>query len=74
MTWREIVTAPIASSVKLHGPIGAGPVEKLMHTYAGYDFQVVLAEVLSMGIKARIEPLALCEAGAPAPAHVRPLL
>jgi hypothetical protein len=37
-------------------------VAKLVHNCAGYGIQMVLAEVSPMGIKARIEPLALREA------------
>lgn len=44
------------------GEIGAGSVAKLVHNCAGYAIQTALAEVMTMGIKGGVEPLALWEA------------
>jgi len=44
------------------GPIGAGPVAKLVHNCAGYIVQTALAEVFTMGVKAGVEPIALWKA------------
>ena len=41
------------------GPVGAGTVAKLVHNCAGYSILAVLAEVMTMGVKAGVEPLAL---------------
>jgi 3-hydroxyisobutyrate dehydrogenase len=44
------------------GPIGAGSVAKLVHNCAGYAMQTALGEVMALGIKGGVEPLALWEA------------
>jgi len=44
------------------GPIGAGTVAKLVHNTAGYGILAVLAEVMTLGVKAGVEPLALWQA------------
>ena len=44
------------------GPIGSGAGAKLVHNCAGYIFQAAMAEVFTMGVKARVAPLALWEA------------
>jgi 3-hydroxyisobutyrate dehydrogenase len=41
------------------GPAGAGTVAKLVHNCAGYSILAVLAEVMTLGVKAGVEPLAL---------------
>ena len=41
------------------GPVGAGTVAKLVHNCAGYSILAVLAEVMTLGVKAGVEPLAL---------------
>ena len=41
------------------GPAGAGTVAKLVHNCAGYTILAVLAEVMTLGVKAGVEPLAL---------------
>ena len=41
------------------GPVGAGTVAKLVHNCAGYSILAVLAEVVTMGVKAGVDPLAL---------------
>ena len=44
------------------GPVGAGTVAKLVHNCAGYSILAALAEVMTMGVKAGVEPLALWSA------------
>lgn len=44
------------------GPIGAGTVAKLVHNTAGYAILAALAEVMTLGVKAGVEPLALWQA------------
>jgi 3-hydroxyisobutyrate dehydrogenase len=44
------------------GPIGAGSVAKLVHNCAGYAVQAALAEVMTLGVKGGVEPVALWEA------------
>lgn len=41
------------------GPVGYGTVAKLVHNCAGYAILSVLSEVMTMGVKAGVEPLAL---------------
>jgi 3-hydroxyisobutyrate dehydrogenase len=41
------------------GPVGAGTIAKLVHNCAGYSILATLAEVMTMGVKAGVEPLAL---------------
>lgn len=41
------------------GPVGAGTIAKLVHNCAGYAILACLAEVMTMGVKAGVEPLAL---------------
>ena len=43
------------------GAIGAGSVCKLVHNVVGYGFQQALAEGLTLGVKAGVEPRALWE-------------
>lgn len=44
------------------GPIGTGTVAKLAHNCASFAVQAVLAEVMTLGVKAGVEPLALYRA------------
>ncbi len=44
------------------GPVGAGTVAKLVHNCAGYSILAVLAEVMTLGVKAGVEPLELWKA------------
>src|SRR5438105_11448811 len=44
------------------GPIGAGSVAQLVHNGAGYCIQTALAEMLTLRVKAGVEPLAPGEA------------
>lgn len=52
----------IGDSAEYIGPIGAGSVTKLVHNCAGYAVQAALAEVMTLGVKAGVEPLALWKA------------
>jgi len=44
------------------GPIGAGTIAKLVHNCASFSVQAVLAEIMTLGVKAGVEPLALFRA------------
>jgi len=44
------------------GPIGAGSVAKLAHNFTSFALQAVLAEAMTLGVKAGVEPLALFRA------------
>ena len=44
------------------GPIGAGTIAKLAHNCASFTIQAALAEVMTLGVKAGVEPLALFKA------------
>ncbi|HEX9396901.1 MAG TPA: NAD(P)-dependent oxidoreductase [Burkholderiales bacterium] len=44
------------------GPIGAGTIAKLAHNCASFAIQTALAEVMTLGVKAGVEPLALFKA------------
>ena len=44
------------------GPIGAGAIAKLVHNSTSFAVQTVLAEVMTLGVKAGVEPLALWQA------------
>lgn len=44
------------------GPIGAGTVAKLAHNLTSFAVQAALAEVVTLGVKAGVEPLALFRA------------
>ncbi len=58
---RKLIDA-IGDSPTYIGPIGAGSVAKLVHNCAGYAVQAALAEVMTLGVKAGVEPLALWKA------------
>jgi len=49
----------IGDQVIYIGPIGAGSVAKLVHNMAGYAVLTALAEVLTLGVKAGVDPLDL---------------
>jgi 3-hydroxyisobutyrate dehydrogenase len=46
----------------LVGEVGAGSVAKLVHNCAGYVVQTALAEVMTLGVKAGVDPLELWKA------------
>jgi 3-hydroxyisobutyrate dehydrogenase len=52
----------MGDQVRYIGEIGAGSIAKLTHNAAGYAMQCAIAEVMSMGVKAGVEPLALWRA------------
>jgi len=52
----------IGDSVMYIGPVGAGSVAKLVHNCAGYAVQAALAEVMTLGVKAGVDPLPLWKA------------
>ncbi|NDB68318.1 MAG: NAD(P)-dependent oxidoreductase [Methylocystaceae bacterium] len=52
----------LADQVRYIGAIGSGTITKLAHNMASTAIKAVLAEVLTMGVKAGMEPLHLWEA------------
>jgi 3-hydroxyisobutyrate dehydrogenase len=55
---RDVLDA-MGDQVLYIGDIGAGSIAKLVHNCAGFAIQLVVAEVMTMGVKAGVEPLAL---------------
>jgi len=55
----KAVLDAIGDQVIYVGPVGAGTIAKLVHNCAGYSILAALAEVMTMGVKAGVEPLAL---------------
>src|SRR2546421_12045173 len=49
----------IGDQARYIGPIGAGSVANLVHNFAGYAIQTCLADAVTMGRKASVEPLQL---------------
>src|SRR5271157_4695401 len=58
----QAVLNAIADQARYVGPIGAGTIAKLTHNLAAAALSTVMAEVLTMGVKAGLEPLQLWEA------------
>jgi 3-hydroxyisobutyrate dehydrogenase len=58
----KAVLDAMSDQARYIGPIGAGSIAKLVHNMASTAMNAVMAEVLSMGVKAGVEPLALWEA------------
>ena len=52
----------IGDKVSYIGPIGSGSVAKLMHNCIGYGLQTIVAECLTLGVKAGVDPEPLFEA------------
>lgn len=52
----------IGDQVRYVGPIGAGAVAKLVHNCASFAVRTALAEVMTLGVKAGVEPVALLQA------------
>lgn len=52
----------MGDQVRYIGDIGAGSIAKLTHNAAGYAMQAAFAEVMSVGVKAGVEPLSLWRA------------
>jgi len=55
----KAVLDAVGDQVIYVGPVGAGTIAKLVHNCAGYSILAALAEVMTMGVKAGVEPLAL---------------
>ena len=55
----KAVLDAVGDQVIYVGPVGAGTIAKLVHNCAGYAILAALAEVMTMGVKAGVEPLAL---------------
>jgi len=58
----KMVLDAIGDEALYVGPIGSGSIAKLVHNCSGYMIQTALAEVMTMGVKAGLEPLPLWEA------------
>lgn len=58
----RVVLDGIADQVRYIGGIGAGTITKLAHNMASTAIKSVVAEVLTMGVKAGMDPLPLWEA------------
>ncbi len=52
----------IGDKVSYLGPIGSGSIAKLMHNCIGYGLQTIVAECLTLGVKAGVDPEPLFEA------------
>ena len=52
----------IGDKVSYIGPIGSGSIAKLMHNCIGYGLQTIVAECLTLGVKAGVDPEPLFEA------------
>lgn len=52
----------MADAVRYIGEIGAGSIAKLVHNMASTAINAVMAEVMTMGVKAGLEPMPLWEA------------
>jgi 3-hydroxyisobutyrate dehydrogenase-like beta-hydroxyacid dehydrogenase len=57
----DVLTA-MSDDARYIGPIGAGTIAKLTHNMASLAINAVVTEVLTMGVKAGVEPAALWEA------------
>ena len=58
----EAVLKQIGDQPFYVGPVGAGTIAKLAHNCASFTIQAALAEVMTLGVKAGVEPLALFRA------------
>jgi 3-hydroxyisobutyrate dehydrogenase len=56
------VLAAMSDDARYIGPIGSGTIAKLTHNMASLAINAVVTEVLTMGVKAGVEPVALWEA------------
>lgn len=56
--YRKVLDA-IGDRVLYIGAIGAGTVAKLVHNCAGYAVQAAIAELMTMGVKAGVDPVEL---------------
>lgn len=53
------VLSAIGDKITYTGKIGCGSVCKLMHNCIGYGLQTIVAECLTLGVKAGVEPMSL---------------
>ena len=60
-TYKPVLDA-MSDSARYVGPIGAGAIAKLTHNMASTAINAIMAEVMTMGVKAGLEPLPLWEA------------
>jgi 3-hydroxyisobutyrate dehydrogenase-like beta-hydroxyacid dehydrogenase len=60
--YKEDILDSISDDARYIGSIGAGTIAKLAHNMASIAINTVVVEVLTMGVKAGVEPLALWEA------------
>jgi 3-hydroxyisobutyrate dehydrogenase-like beta-hydroxyacid dehydrogenase len=58
----KAVLGAMGDAARYIGPIGAGSVAKLAHNCAGYAVQAALAEIMTLGVKGGVDPIALWEA------------
>jgi 3-hydroxyisobutyrate dehydrogenase len=58
----EKLLAAIGDQVSYIGPIGSGTIAKLVHNCAGYAVNTAMAEVVTLGVKAGLDPLELWRA------------
>ena len=59
--WIDLLET-MSDDARYIGPIGAGTIAKLTHNMASLAINAVVTEVLTMGVKAGVEPAALWEA------------
>ncbi|MDE2686847.1 MAG: NAD(P)-dependent oxidoreductase [Chloroflexota bacterium] len=52
----------IGDKVSYIGPVGSGSIAKLMHNCIGYGLQTIVAECLTLGVKAGVDPEPLYQA------------
>jgi 3-hydroxyisobutyrate dehydrogenase len=58
----EEVLEALGDQARYIGPIGSGTIAKLVHNCAGYAINTAMAEVVTLGVKAGLEPLELWRA------------
>ncbi len=59
--WKPVMDA-MGDQIRYVGPIGAGAIAKLVHNMASTAINAVMAECITMGVKAGLDPLPLWEA------------
>ena len=59
--YKKVLDA-MSDQARYIGPIGAGSIAKLVHNMASSAINAIMAEVMTMGVKAGLEPLPLWEA------------
>lgn len=58
----QTVLSAMADRLRYIGPIGAGSIAKLVHNMAAAAINAITAEVMTLGVKAGLEPMPLYEA------------